>query len=212
MRSEMEVGSNIYSALYLAAHTLFSDAKTRVGPHAIVLLTDGQDSGLKLSWNPATMQAAPGSNQLAFEDVVRELSSLDAEVFEISTENRPKGMTATWLDAHADATLVSRDSRRLEIPAYTLFLAELVRRTGGDLEFLRELGTLSDAYRRVVSIIRAEYSLGFYSDSTGWQPGWHNLKIGFSDPQAQAAARLHCRSSYYVPHRERSASGELVPQ
>ena len=114
MRSEMEIGSNIYSALFLAAHELFSEAKNRVGPHAIVLLTDGQDSGLGLSWNPASMQPSPDSNQLAFEDVVRKLSVLDVEVFAISTENRPKGMTPAWLDAHSAATLISKISHRLE--------------------------------------------------------------------------------------------------
>ena len=116
MRSEMEIGSNIYSALFLAAHELFSEAKNRVGPHAIVLLTDGQDSGLGLSWNPASMQPSPDSNQLSFEDVVRKLSVLDVEVFAISTENRPKGMTPAWLDAHSAATLISKISHRLNIP------------------------------------------------------------------------------------------------
>jgi VWFA-related protein len=205
MRSEMEIGSNIYSALFLAAHELFSEAKNRVGPHAIVLLTDGQDSGLGLSWNPASMQPSPDSNQLAFEDVVRKLSVLDVEVFAISTENRPKGMTPAWLDAHSAATLISKISHRLNIPSYTIFLAELVRRTGGELDFLRDLGTLSDAYRRVATIIRAEYTLGSYSGASGVQPGWHNLKISFSDPVAHADARLHCRTSYYVP-RTKSAN------
>jgi VWFA-related protein len=206
MRSEMEIGSNIYGALFLAAHELFSDAKNRIGPHAIVLLTDGQDSGLGLSWNPASMQPAPGSNQLAFEDVVRKLSILDVEVFAISTENRPRGMTPAWLEAHSAATLISKSSRRLDIPAYTIFLAEVVRRTGGELDFLRDLGTLSDAYRRVATIIRAEYTLGSYSGTSGVQPGWHNLKIAFSDPSAHAGTRLHCRTSYYVPRTKSAAA------
>ena len=39
-------GSNIYEAVYLAAHELFPG---RTGRKAIVLLTDGQDSGLGLT-------------------------------------------------------------------------------------------------------------------------------------------------------------------
>lgn len=212
MRSEMEIGSNIYSALYLSAHELFADNAARIGPHAIVLLTDGQDSGLGLSWNPASMQPAPGSDQIAFEDVVRELSLLDVEVFAISTENRPRGMTPAWLDAHSATTLISKASRRLRIPSYTIFLAELVRRTGGELDFLRDLGTLSDAYRRVASIIRAEYSLGLYAAASENQPGWHSLKIAFGDAAAHAGVQLHCRTSYYVPRVKASGAASLKNQ
>ncbi|HTX16648.1 MAG TPA: VWA domain-containing protein, partial [Candidatus Baltobacteraceae bacterium] len=45
-------GSNIYEAVYLTAHELFHGG---TGRKAIVLLTDGQDSGLGLTFDPDSM-------------------------------------------------------------------------------------------------------------------------------------------------------------
>ena len=41
-------------------------------------------------------------------------------------------------------------------------LAELVRRAGGQLFFLREIGTLGDVYRRIAESLGAQYVLGYY--------------------------------------------------
>lgn len=207
MRSAFETGSNIYSAVFLAAHQLFDGPTApRVGRNAIILLTDGQDSGLELSWNPATMQPATGSNALSFEDVARELAADNIQLFVISTENRPKGMTPAWLAAHASATLISAESRRLEIPAYTIFLAELVRQVGGSLYFLRETNTLAEIYHRIAITLRAEYVLGINMGTEMYQPGWHSIAVGFRDAGAHPGARLDCRRSYYVPNAANGGS------
>ena len=64
-------GSNIYEAVYLAARDLFPG---RTGRKAIVLLTDGQDSGLGLTLDPASAApraAANPADRLTFDDVAR---------------------------------------------------------------------------------------------------------------------------------------------
>jgi VWFA-related protein len=207
MRSAMETGSNIYSAVFLTAHQLFGGpAAPREGRNAIVLLTDGQDSGLDLSWNPASMRPVSGSNVLSFEDVARELAADNIQLFVVSTENRPKGMTPAWLAAHTNATLISAESRRLQIPAYTIFLAELVRQVGGSLYFLRETGTLAEIYRRIAITLRAEYVLGINMAVEMYQPGWHRIAVDFRDPASHPEARLDCRRSYYVPNSTNAGS------
>src|SRR5437879_6973701 len=61
--------SFIYQAVYLSAAGLFRD---RPGRKAILLLTDGPDSGLGLTWNPASMApSAATHSSLAFQDVAR---------------------------------------------------------------------------------------------------------------------------------------------
>ena len=154
-------GSNIYEAVYLVAHDLFPG---RTGRKSIVLLTDGQDSGLGLTLDPETASPRPGfpENRLTFDDVARLLAAEDIQLFAVSTEPRPKIMTPDWLSAHAGATLLTRASRQENIPPYTLFLAELVRRAGGGLYFLHEKQTLADTFREIARKIRAEYTLGFY--------------------------------------------------
>jgi Ca-activated chloride channel homolog len=162
-------GSNIYEAVYLTAQNLFPG---RTGRKAIVLLTDGQDSGLGLTLDPASTMppATPPSSasrnaapaRLTFDDVARLLAHDDIQLFAVSTENRPRIMTPEWIAAHQNATLISQNAQTLGIPTYTLYLAELVRRAGGQLYFLNESATAADTFRQIAAKIRAEYTLGFY--------------------------------------------------
>jgi VWFA-related protein len=189
--------SFIYQAVYLTARELFAD---RAGRKAIVLLTDGQDSGLGLTWEPATMQPRPGAaNMLAFTDVARELAFQGIELYVVSTENRPRAMTDAWLTAHRQELLVTPAARKLDMPHYTLYLAELVREVGGNLYFLRELGSLGEIYHRIALTLGAEYVLGYYSTSGSTQPGWRSLDVELSGDQVPAGAQVAHRSSYYVP-------------
>jgi VWFA-related protein len=189
-------GSNIYEAVYLAAR-LFQG---RTGRKAIVLLTDGQDSGLGLTLDPASATQSRNADKLTFDDVARLLAAQDIQVFAVSTENRPKVMTPEWLAAHESETLVTSGVRAQSIPAYTLYLAELVRRVGGQLYFLRETDTMADTFRKIAERIRAEYTVGFYpsgdSDKEGTRPGWHSLRVEIAD---QPGARVMYRNAYYVP-------------
>jgi Ca-activated chloride channel homolog len=191
-------GTNIYQAVFVAVKELFAG---RTGRKAIVLLTDGQDSGLGLTLDPATARPRPGlpNDQLTFEDVARELSTQDVQVFAVSTESRPKIMTVDFLAAHGHQTLLTESARDGKIPAYTLYLAEMVRRSGGQLYFLREAGTLADTFHQIAVKIRAEYTIGF-SPAAGAarmpHAGWHQLRVeAIGHPDATVTSR----ASYYVP-------------
>jgi Ca-activated chloride channel family protein len=198
-------GSHIYEAVYLAAHDLFPGRK---GRKSIVLLTDGQDSGLGLRLNSASPaspagQRAAAENRLTFDDVAQLLAREDIQVFAVSTENRPKVMTAEWLAEHENETLATRAVSDLGIPTYTLYLAELVRRAGGQLYFLREMPTMADTFRQIAAKIRAEYSLGYYpSQESGGsvapsaQPGRHQLRVEIA---GQSDAVASHRAAYYLP-------------
>jgi len=190
-------GSNIYQAVFLTARELFAG---RTGRKAIVLLTDGQDSGLGLTLDPKTAGPRAGwpRDQLTFEDVARALAAEDIEVFAVSTESRPKIMTPTWVQSHESQTLVTYSAQAWGIPAYTLYLAELTRRSGGQLYFLREAETLADTFRQIALKIRAEYTLGFSpanNASAAPHPGWHQLHVQVIDHGNPTVVH---RSSYYV--------------
>jgi Ca-activated chloride channel family protein len=202
-------GSNIYRAVYLTARELFPG---RTGRKAIVLLTDGQDSGLGLSWDPASAtprpretspQAGERPGRLTFEDVARQLAAAGVEVYAVSTQPRPKAMTDAWLAARQNAMLVTPTARDLGMPHYTLYLAELVRRAGGRVFFLRELGTLREVYRRIAETLSAQYTLGYYPAAGTGNPGWRAVRVelrGRSDvPATMHGARLTHRVAYYVP-------------
>jgi VWFA-related protein len=190
--------SRIYESVFLAARELFAG---RTGRKAIVLLTDGQDSGLGLTWDPRSAQpgAGPAASRLSFDDVARELGSDGIALFSVSTENRPRGMTREWLEAHRGEMLVSAETRKQNMPNYTLYLAELARRAGGQLYFLRETGNLSEIYRRIALAIGAQYTLGFYPSTGTSRPGWRSLRV---EPAANAnippGSKPLYRGSYYV--------------
>ena len=122
------------------------------------------------------------------------LAREDIQVFAVSTENRPKVMTPEWLANHQNETLASRAVSDLGVPTYTLYLAELVRRAGGQVYFLREMPTMADTFRRIAAKIRAEYTLGFYpsAEAAGAggpadRTGRHELRV--ADPGAK---RCNC--------------------
>lgn len=189
-------GSNIYQSIFLAAHELFAG---RTGRKAIVLLTDGQDSGLGLTVDPVTASPRPGwpANRLTFDDVARSLAAQDIQVFAVSTQSRPKGMTPTWLAAHSAETLLTGDARDLKIPAYTLYLAELVRRAGGQLYFLREAETLTDTFREIARRVRAEYTLGFApAQNLSGRPSWHSMRV---EVVGHTGVKVVSRPGYYAP-------------
>ena len=190
--------SRIYETVFLAARELFEG---RTGRKAIVLLTDGQDSSLGLTWDPRSANPSSGADasRLAFDDVARELGADGIALFIVSTENRPRGMTAEWLEAHRNETLVTKDARREGMPNYTLYLAELARRVGGQLYFLREKGNLSEIYRRIGVVISAQYALGFYPSAGTSRAGWRALRVELAPgANAPAGAKLLYRGSYYV--------------
>jgi VWFA-related protein len=197
-RVENSSESRIYESVFLAARELFQE---RTGRKAMVLLTDGQDSGLGLSWDPrsALPGAGAAAQRLAFDDVARELGADGIALFIVSTENRPQGMTPEWLEAHRGEMLVTADARKQNMPNYTVYLAELARRVGGQLYFLREIGNLSEIYRRIARAIGAQYTLGFYPSAGAARPGWRSLRVDLAEgAKVPPGSKLVYRGSYYV--------------
>lgn len=191
-------GSNIYKAVYLAAHELFHGS---AGRKAIVLLTDGEDSGLELTLNPASASPRPGvsDNRLTFDDVTRELAAKDIQILAVSTESRPKILTREWFAAHRDKTFLTQDARKSGIPAYTLYLAEIVRRSGGELYFLHEADTMAATFGQIAQRVGAEYTLGVPpSPGPNDAPhlGWHQLRV---ETVGLGETTVVHRSAYYVP-------------
>ncbi len=189
-------GSNIYETVYLVAQKLF---RGRTGRKAILLLTDGEDNGLGLTLASASDGKDKGAFgwNLTFDDVVRGLASEGVEVYAVSTQHRPKVLTDDWLAANSGRTLLTEQARNLGIPAYTLFLAELVRRAGGGLYFLRQAASGREAFEKIAGNIRTQYTLGFYpAGEKAATPGWHTLRV---ESTRDEKLRIVNRAAYYIP-------------
>jgi VWFA-related protein len=197
-RVEDSAQSNIYETVFLAARELF---RGRTGRKALVLLTDGQDSGLGLTWDASSAEPRgdAAASRLSFDDVARELGADGIALFIVSTENRPRAMTPAWLEVHQSEMLVNERARKDGIPHYTLYLAELARRVGGQLYFLREIGNLSEIYRRIALSISAQYTLGYYPSAGTARAGWRSLRVELAGgAKVPPGSRLTHRGSYYV--------------
>lgn len=190
--------SFIYQAAYLTSVRLLEG---RPGRKAMVLLTDGQDSALGLTWDPESMAPKAGADRsLTFQDVAQGIAASGIELYVISTEPRPRAMTAEWLSAQRGQPLITATARRLGIPLYTLYLAELTRQVGGELYFLGEVGSLAGIYRSIALKLEAEYGLGYYPHAGAATPGWRKLKVELR-PEAHFPmnTQLAYRTTYYVP-------------
>lgn len=109
-------------------------------------------------------------------------------------------MTEDWLSARRDQSLITTSARRSGVPLYTLYLAELVRQVGGELYFLREVGSLAGIYHSIALKLEAEYTLGYYPKSDAGTPGWRKVKVELQqDARIPAESRLAYRATYYVP-------------
>jgi len=189
--------SFIYQATYLSAVRLLSG---RAGRKAIVLLTDGQDSELGLNWDPASMLPRTSSdNRLTFQDVARAIAARGIELYVISTEPRPRAMTDDWLSGHRAEPYLTAAARNSGMALYTLYLAELVRQTGGELYFLREIGSLAEIYHTIALRLEAEYTLGYYPSAGIAKPGWRELKVQLRESAGiPARSQIAYRTAYYV--------------
>src|SRR4029077_4386514 len=146
---------------------------------------------LGLTWDAVSAQPRPGAaaTRLAFDDVARELGADGIALFIVSTENRPRALTAAWFHAHENQMLVTPEAKKLEIPHYTVYLAELARRVGGQLYFLREVGDLNEIYRRLALTISADYTLGYYPSAGTAKAGWRARRVELpGGPKAPASA------------------------
>jgi len=95
--------------------------------------------------------------------------------------------------------LITAESRKQNMPHYTLYLAELARRVGGRLYFLRETGNLNEIYRRIALEISAQYTLGYYPSAGTARPGWRTLRVELAaGANVPAGSKLTHRGSYYV--------------
>jgi hypothetical protein len=108
-------------------------------------------------------------------------------------------MTDDWISAHRAQPLATPAARALGIPEYTLYLAEMIRQVGGELYFLREVGSLAQIYHNIVVKLEAEYTLGYYPAAGTAKPGWRQLKVELRPQAAPVNSRITHRIAYYVP-------------
>ena len=81
-----------------------------------------------------------------------------------------------------------------------LRLNQIASESGGRAFFPFTLKQIDEAYDRVVSQIRAQYSLGYVSTNTAADGGWRKVEIKVRRPDLDGA-RVQTRKGYFAPYR-----------
>jgi VWFA-related protein len=178
-----------YSALKYALKELDKEGKRR---KAIVVLTDGLDSGLRKVDRQSVAQAQTDAEALAAikPQVSPELNSV------LASADR-QGVTIYPL------ALPSGDPKRLPIPGpditgiYTaarVRMQTLAERTGGRLNEINRLENMAQLYREVAADLRTLYTVAYQATGDRARGKWHEIKIEV--PNSDLIART--RPGYFA--------------
>jgi VWFA-related protein len=176
-------------ALYLAAHDQLAHTQRR---HAIIVLTDGIDSGR-------------GSTSL--ESALRALLESQATVYVVSNTEIERGRKQRELDSLLAATpsVVQFNRLRIEdlreglrvLEASESNLARLTAATGGRLYKPASFNALDATYAEVADELRHQYAL-YYSPLDKKRDGrFRRVRVETSNSELQVSSRI----GYFAPHK-----------
>lgn len=178
-------GTELYKSLAYALKQLAGEGKRR---KAVVVLSDGLDTGMRNSDRAATTNASTD------EDAVAALKpEASAPLGAVLDAADRQGVTIYPL------ALPSGDPRRLPIPspqitaiyaAARVRLEALANRTGGRLHEIRRLEELGRLYAEVAAELRTLYSIAYRpSGERTRDGGWRAIRIEVTRPDLLARSR-----------------------
>ncbi len=164
-------GTRLYDALYLAATKI----KSEEGRKAIILLTDGEDTGSNES-ERNTIEAVLESGALNY---VIQFPASDVGTFGSSPG---LGMPPTFPGGGGGGRRGGGVGRYPD----TVFLRDLVRETGGDTYYAGGRNGLPDIWHRIAEELRYVYIVGYYPSNPIENGGYRKVNIQLKDNSAGA--------------------------
>lgn len=175
--------TNLYDALRFAMKELDKEGKRR---KAIVLLTDGLDTGMRNADRAAASKAETEEAAVASID-----AKASGELNSVLAAADKQGVTIFPL------ALPSGDPKRLALPSpvitaiYTaarVRLQNLADRTGGRLNDIQRLDQMARLYALVAADLRSLYSVA-YRGAPGRDGKWREIRIEVAHPELIARTR-----------------------
>ena len=158
-------GTVLYDAVLLAADELM---RKQSGRKALVLLTDGVDTGSKVSLSSA-IEAAQRADTL---------------VFSILFEDP---------EAYGGGFGLGRSRVPMNMPNGKKVLEQISRETGGRLFEVSKKQTLAKVYDEIDEDLRHQYSLGYSPDRTDTAGAYHKIRL----TTKQKGLTVQTREGYY---------------
>jgi Ca-activated chloride channel family protein len=106
---------------------------------------------------------------------------------------------ASDVTVYAIGFLANQSTRRR--PEQRLRLQQIAGESGGEAFFPLSMKQIEEAYDRILSGIRGQYSLGYVSTNTAADGTWRTVEVRVRRPNARNL-RVQTRKGYFAPFRE----------
>lgn len=164
-------GTALYDGIYLASNEILSK---QTGRKAVVLLTDGEDNGSKISLGESV-----ASTQRA-DTLGYAVRIADEEIGSMV----PRGWNGGG----------GRGGGATEHPDGKKILKQIAKETGGGYFEYGKKKPLEDIYAEIQDELRNQYSIGYTSDHTGTDKGYRKIDLTVG----QKGFTVQAREGYYV--------------
>jgi VWFA-related protein len=180
----MAGGTALYDALYLASNDVL---KKESGRKAVILLTDGEDNGSKVSLGES-VTAAQRSDTLAYAVRIAD------------EEQSPSGFGGPGMGRHGGGGWgggrgggpYGRGSQNR--PDGKKILQQISRETGGGYFEVSKKKTVDQIYSQIEEELRNQYSLGYTSDHPETDGGYRKIQLTVK----QKGLVVQARDGYYA--------------
>jgi Ca-activated chloride channel family protein len=150
--------------------------RSLTGRKAVILLTDGQDQGSRLSAEDL-LNTVAASNTLIYSVFYSvDPRELMRELFGVSP--RKKGTTIKWAEHEKQAAE---------------YLQKMCDISAGRL-YASTVKELDAAFKQISEELRSQYLIGFYPDNSKLDGTMHNLVVSIANPEAIIRSRRSYRS------------------
>lgn len=172
----------LYDALYVTFDDLLREVE---GKKAVILLTDGMDTGSMVGYQEA-MELAVRSEAMLY--VVSKLEEYWASAIQWRQE------------LQARAQMVPRELTDEHIIQVQRMLQRLAQQTGGKVLDTRVFASLTDVYAQVAEEIKNQYYISYLPYNVMKDGKWRNIEVRANQPGVVVSSR----PGYYAPSGEAS--------
>jgi VWFA-related protein len=173
-------GTTLYDAVFLAADEIM---KRQAGRKAVILLTDGIDTGSKVSLNSA-IESSQRADTLAYS-----IRFYDEQAYGGGYSPTPRGPYGGRRRGGMPSRLPVQSH-----PDGKKILERLSRETGGGYFDVSKKQSIDQIFDRIQEELRNQYTLGYTSDKTGGAGEYRRIHVA----TRQKALIVQARDGYYA--------------
>jgi VWFA-related protein len=178
----MRGGTALYDAVYLACNDVL---KAQRGRKAVILLTDGEDNGSKVSLAEC-ITAAQRSDTLAYA----------VRIADEEQQSPMRGFSGPGMGRHGSWGGGPMGAPRTQQvrPDGKKILQQIAKETGGGYFEVSKKKTVDQIYARIEEELRNQYSLGYTSDRPNTDGGYRRISLTVKEK----GMAVQARDGYYA--------------